>query len=110
MVLCKELSFAGQRRNAIPDCEHETLYLDVSRGSYSKTYLRGVIHHEFFHIIDFRDDGSVYQDKRWKALNPEKFRYGSGGRTVQDLAKTSVLTDKYPGFLNHYSTTGVEES
>jgi hypothetical protein len=25
------------------------------------------------------------------------------------MADTSVLTDKYPGFLNHYSTTGVEE-
>lgn len=109
VVLCKELSFDGQRRNAIPDYEHDTLYLDVSRGAYSKPYLRKVIHHEFFHIIDYRDDGSVYQDKRWEVLNPAKFKYGSGGRTVQDLQKTSVLTDKFPGFLNHYSTTGVEE-
>ena len=109
VVLCKDLSFAGQRRNAIPDYEHDTLYLDVSRGTYSKTYLRKVIHHEFFHIIDYRDDGSVYQDKRWTVLNPAKFKYGSGGRTVQDLQNTSSLTDKFPGFLNHYSTTAVEE-
>lgn len=109
VVLCGELSFAGQRRNAIPDYEHDTLYLDVSRGAYSRPYLRKVIHHEFFHIIDFRDDGSVYQDERWVALNPAKFQYGSGGRDAQDLNETSVLTDKFPGFLNHYSTTAVEE-
>jgi hypothetical protein len=109
VVLCSELSFAGQRRNAIPDYEHDTLYLDVNRGTYSKTYLRKVIHHEFFHIIDYRDDGNVYQDERWMSLNPAKFKYGSGGRDAQDLQETSVLTDKCPGFLNHYSTTAVEE-
>lgn len=83
VVLCSELSFAGQRRNAIPDYEHDTLYLDVSRGTYSKTYLRKVIHHEFFHIIDYRDDGSVYKDERWASLNPAKFTYGSGGRAAR---------------------------
>ena len=109
VVLCSGLSFAGQRRNAIPDFEHDVLYLDVSRGAYSKSYLRKVVHHEFFHIIDYRDDGSVYKDERWAALNPDNFEYGHGGRSAQDLQLTSVLTDKYPGFLNHYSTTGVQE-
>jgi hypothetical protein len=108
-VLCSELSFAGQRRNAIPDYEHDTLYLDVKRGSWDTPYLRKVIHHEFFHVIDYRDDGRVYQDERWMALNPDNFQYGTGGRTAQDVQKTSVLTKSYPGFLNHYSTTGVEE-
>jgi hypothetical protein len=109
VVLCSGLSFADQRRNAIPDYEHDTLYLDISRGTYSKIYLQKVIHHEYFHIIDYRDDGLVYKDERWEALNPAKFKYGSGGRAAQDLQQTSVLTDKFPGFLNHYSTTAVEE-
>jgi hypothetical protein len=109
VVLCREPSFAGQRRNAIPDFEHDVLYLDVSRGAYSKPYLRKVIHHEFFHIIDYRDDGSVYRDDRWAALNPAGFRYGNGGRAAQDRRETSVLTTRYPGFLNHYATTAVEE-
>ena len=109
VVLCSELSFADQRRNAIPDYEHDTLYLDVSRGSYNKTYMRKVIHHEFFHIVDYRDDGSVYKDEGWGSLNPADFKYGSGGRAAQHLLHTSVLTDKFPGFLNHYSTTAVEE-
>jgi hypothetical protein len=109
IVFCKDLAFAGQLRNAIPDFEHDTLYLEVDRGSRNKTYLRKVIHHEFFHIIDYRDDGSVYRDPRWAALNPAEFKYGTGGSNAQNIRSTSVLTDMYPGFLNHYSTTGVEE-
>lgn len=109
VVLCRDLSFGGQRRNAIPDFEHDTLYLDVARGTHNQAYMRKVIHHEFFHIIDLRDDGSLYRDERWASLNPGAFRYGSGGKNAQNLPQTSVLTDKFPGFLNHYSTTGVEE-
>lgn len=109
VILCTDLAFAGQRRNAIPDFEHQDLYLDVSRGSDRGNYLRKVIHHEFFHIIDKEDDGKLYQDERWGRLNPPDFKYGNGGKNAQNNAGTSVLSDRYPGFLNHYSTTGVEE-
>lgn len=109
VALCVELSFAGQRRNAVPDFEGHTLFLEVSRGSGNRLYLRKVIHHEFFHIVDLRDDGRLYRDDAWSLLNPRGFRYGAGGRSVQDFSATSVLTTRYPGFLNHYSTTGVEE-
>jgi hypothetical protein len=109
VVLCKKLSFARQLRNGIPDYEHDTLYLEVSRGSYNRTYLRKVVHHEFYHIVDYRDDGFVYTDERWTALNVAKFKYGTGGKNAQNNPNTSVLTDKFPGFLNHYSTTAVEE-
>lgn len=109
IVLCRALSFAGQRRSAIPDYQHDTLYLDVARGTHSPAYLRKVIHHEFFHLIDYQDDGLVYQDERWSALNPANFKYGRGGASAQEMRETSVLTTRYPGFLNHYSTTAVEE-
>lgn len=109
IVLCEELKFDGQRRNAIPDFEHDVLYLDVKRGDHNTLYQRKVIHHEFFHMIDFKDDGSIYNDKAWAALNPTTFQYGTGGRNAQDDASTSVLTNRFPGFLNHYSTTGIEE-
>ncbi len=109
VVLCKELAFDGQARTAIPDFEHDTLYLDVERGGYNKSYQRAVLHHEFFHIIDYGDDGNLYTDKLWEPLNTSGFKYGDGGRKAQDVQTTSILTDKFPGFLNHYSTTGVEE-
>jgi hypothetical protein len=109
VVLCTGLTFAGEHRTAIPDYEHDTLYLDVSAGSYDKAYIRAAIHHEFFHIVDYQDDGEVYRDERWAALNPPGFKYGSGGRSAQSDSNMSVLTDKWPGFLTHYATTGVEE-
>ena len=109
VVLCEKLSFAGQLRSAIPDYEHDVLYLDAKRGDHNKPYLRKALHHEFFHILDFQDDGRVYKDAGWAALNPAGFKYGNGGVSAQDSPDTSLLTDKYPGFLNHYSTTGVEE-
>jgi hypothetical protein len=109
IVICKDLEFDGQLRGAIPDFEHDTLYLDVLRGGYDRLYLCRVLHHEFFHIIDYRDDGDVYEDKAWAALNRPGFHYGTGGKNAQLVADASELTDKFPGFLDYYSTTGVEE-
>jgi hypothetical protein len=109
IVLCEALSFSGQLRTALPDFENQTLYLDVARGTNNSIYTRTVIHHEFFHLVDYADDGSVYRDDEWSSLNPGSFRYGDGGKNAQANRNTSVLTDQYPGFLNHYSTTGVEE-
>jgi hypothetical protein len=60
-------------------------------------------------MIDLKDDGVLYGDPRWVSLNAPEFHYGNGGRNAQDLAETSVLTTRFPGFLNHYSTTAVEE-
>jgi hypothetical protein len=109
VILCAELKFAGQFRTAIPDFEHNTLYLDIERASTSRIYQILVFHHELFHVFDYADDFRVYEDAAWVELNEDDFRYGSGGKNAQDNPETSVLTDRYPGFLNHYSTTGVEE-
>jgi hypothetical protein len=109
VVFCAELHFADQRRTAIPDFEHSSLYLDIERAAGDTVYVLKVLHHEYYHMIDYADDRLVYEDREWAALNAADFRYGTGGRSVQDQSDTSVLTDRYPGFLNHYSTTGVEE-
>ena len=79
------------------------------RGGYDRLYLCRVLHHEFFHIIDYRDDGDVYEDKAWAALNRPGFHYGTGGKNAQHVASARELTEKFPGFLNYYATTGVEE-
>ena len=108
IVLCRGLSFAGQSRAAVPDFEHDTLYYDVVAGAYSRRYQRHAIHHEFFHIIDYRDDGEVYSDNRWARLNPQKFRYGEGGAKMQNDPLSGLPRD-IPGFLTKYATSGVEE-
>ena len=109
IVMCHELKLSGQRRYAIPDFEHDTLYLDVGMNDQPAIYLRKVIHHEFFHIIDYRDDGLLYEDERWKSLNRPDFMYGKGGAAALGDSTTGELTTKYAGFLTHYATTGVEE-
>jgi hypothetical protein len=93
----------------VANFEENKLYLDAERSEYNRDYQRRVIHHEFFHIIDYKDDGLLYEDKGWASLNPAGFTYGSGGVNAQGLSTSSLLTDRFPGFLNHYSTTGVEE-
>jgi hypothetical protein len=109
VVFCKDLSFAGQKRTAIPDFEHDTLYLDVSRGRHDELYVRKVIHHEFFHLIDLKDDGHLYEDERWARLNPPGFKYGPGGAKFQDDPTVTTTGRDEPGFMNRYATAGVEE-
>lgn len=108
IIWCKNLSFVGQLRTAIPDFENDDLYLDVGRGRFSEMYVRAVIHHEFFHIIDLRN-GTLYNDERWSRLLPKGVNYGRGGRNAQDDPTGSLITERMPGFLNAYSATGVEE-
>ena len=43
--------------------------LDVGTNDQPASYLRKVIHHEFFHVIDYCDDGLLYEDDGWKSLN-----------------------------------------
>ena len=109
IVLASELAFDGQLRGAIPDYAHDVLYYDVARGSYSRSYQRTAIHHEFFHVVDYLDDGQVYRDDAWAALNPDGFHYGDGGRAMQEDALVSLLVADHPGFLTRYATAGVEE-
>jgi hypothetical protein len=109
IVFCKHLSFAKQRRTAVPDFEHEVLYLDVSRGRTDEPYVRKVIHHEFFHIIDLRDDNHLYEDERWSKLNPRGFKYGPGGVHLQHDPTVTETGKDEPGFLNRYAASGVEE-
>jgi hypothetical protein len=108
IVLCRGLSFGGQIRSAIPDYEHDALYLDVVSGEYDRLYQRVVIHHEFFHLIDYHDDGELYSDEQWARSNPNTFRYRDGGARMQDDSWSSLPAD-IPGFLTRYATSGVEE-
>ncbi len=108
IILCRNLSFNGQPRGAIPDFENHALYLDVRTGKHAELWQRKAVHHEFFHIVDYEDDGKIYEDEDWKKLNPESFEYGDGGIKMRD-PDASLLTTSIPGFLTAFSTSGVEE-
>ena len=106
IVLCGELTCGGQPRLGVASYADKSLYLNVNATGY---FARRVLHHEFFHLIDWFDDIQVYQGEQWAALNPPGFEYGDGGESAQDDPTASILTDQYEGFLNRYSMTGIEE-
>lgn len=67
-----------------------------------------IIHHEFYHYWDLKEDGSYADDSEWSALNTSGFRYGNGGR-FNTSPNASGWTSNHPGFLNEYSRSGVDE-
>lgn len=94
----------SQYRAACPEY-NKTFSLYYSTKERSINYIRQVIHHEYFHYVDWVDDGT-YEDKDWRGLNMSNFSYGNGGKNERDFKQ---LDDKCKGFLNFYSTTGIEE-
>ena len=73
-------------------------------------WTRQIIHHELFHLIDWKDC-IIHKDPEWEKLNPSDFKYGSGGISLQKPSDWSAgLPDtSLKGFLNHYSMSGLEE-
>lgn len=68
-------------------------------------YIRIVLHHELFHYVDWVDDFS-YADPEWKKLNEKGFKYGKGGEFEREWVQ---LEPNVKGFINHYSTSALEE-
>lgn len=107
LVLCEGLAFGGQARAAVPDPRSNALYLDVAPGS--PEYRRAVLHHEYFHMVDYADDRQLYTDATWAALNRAGFVYDRGGAFRQERGDQFGLVDDEAGFLTYYATAGVEE-
>lgn len=108
VVVCRDLQFGGQARSAVPDFARGVLYFDCWQNRDQPVFARRVIHHEYFHIIDKIDDGKLFEDEAWEALNAPDFKYGRGGHTMRD-PKAGLASTAMPGFLNRYSTSGVAE-
>jgi len=109
IVLCEDLEYE-HRRVALPEYHQHILFFDIDCDIYQDVYFRGAIHHEFYHMLDFADDGT-FADKDWCLLNPPGFHYGAQG--TSDELCTSPFAGRVrfdlPGFLNVYSTSAVEE-
>ncbi len=107
VVFAEKLSMNGQPRAAVPAFDLNTMYFDPALGAHSDSYQRSVIHHELFHMLDYRM-GKLRKDTEWMALNPKDFKYGSGGHNMR-TAGVGTLTDQIPGFLTIYGTSALEE-
>ncbi len=109
IALVTNMKVVGQKRMAMPDAYGEVLYVDINCVDYGKQYSEHIIHHEYYHMIEQEFNGSMYyKDPNWKLLNKKGFLYGRGGRFMRD---SKLTWKKHPklGFVNGYSTSGLEE-
>lgn len=107
VVFAEKLSLNGQIRAAVPAFDLDAMYFDPALGAHSPGYQRSVIHHEFFHMMDYRM-GKLKVDPEWAALNPQGFKYGEGGAKMR-TSGVGNLTKDIPGFLTLYGTAALEE-
>ena len=95
---------SGFERAALPDFEDRSLYLEVVSYNDHPGYLERVFHHEYFHLVDYFDDGRLYSDIEWTRLNPKGTVYGRGGTAMyRDRACSSSPSSNS---LNACASTG----
>jgi len=110
IIFCEELRYNGQRRRDVPDLASGNLYVDV--GDRSPRRKRHSLHHELWHMIDYRLRGASFAaaDAEWEAANKPGFRYGLGGKHMRSDAASSQLASAPDGhFLNRYCTSAIME-
>lgn len=107
IVFCEGLKINEQVRGAAPAFDLEAMYYDPVLGNYNEHFQRNVVHHEFFHMVDWRM-GLFRKDSVWSALNPAGFKYGDGGSKMRTNGVGELTTD-IPGFLTPYGTSAIEE-
>lgn len=107
VVFVRDLAIGEQPRAAVPDYDHEALYYDV--GAPGENYIRHVLHHEFYHMLEQQLYGDAYyKDPLWQQLNPPEFSYGHGGAFARGSA-VSAFVHPRSGFINGYAMSGLEE-
>jgi len=97
----------SQNRDAIPDYSEDVMAMIYSCKVRSVKDIKNIIHHELFHFYDYIEDGVLYgPDYEWEKYNTPGFFYRSGGVNHREW---KALDPAFKGFLNFYSTTGIEE-
>jgi hypothetical protein len=108
VVLCDRVTYKGQAAAGLPSFAEGRIYLAVPAQSVSKDFARRSVHHELFHLVDYRQGAASGSDPGWANLNDRAFHYGKGG--WHEIALGAHLPDEsVPGFLNRYSRSGPEE-
>jgi hypothetical protein len=109
IVLCTRLSLNAQPIGGIVDFQRGDLYLDSGSLAANVAYARKAIHHEIFHLLDYRRREDIYRDSNWEALNAPGFQYSGDRRFLLSEPNSGVESSDLAGFLNHYSTCNVAE-
>jgi len=109
---CQPLSFQQEPCGGVPDGKHGVLYLAATWERDDPDYVRGLIHHEFYHCVQWQQFGHS-GDSGWAALNSPDFVYGPGGLAANygsDPTFWVMPGEEWGnGFLNQYSMSAPEE-
>lgn len=108
IVFCSDLLHGGQRRSGVAVSDNATVYLNVRSGVFSERFRRKLMHHEFFHIVDFTSFG-LEEDTEWEALNAPGTTYNPATATASGHGPSSDVTHPAPGFLTRYSMADARE-
>jgi hypothetical protein len=109
VVVCGRLTVDGAVYQGSFDAGRGELFFAAQDLRRDRHYARVVMHHEFFHLLDKRQRGSIFEDPAWDALVPRFFDYGDGGRFAQWDRGGAELSTGSPGFVTRYARTGLEE-
>jgi len=110
IAFVKDLNVSGQNRFAMPDPYDETLYYDIEYLIYGADYVREMIHHEFWHMIEEQQFGDMYYHNiTWCSFNRSGFKYGAGGSAAYTDDEYVDGEHTKPGFVTNYSMYGEEE-
>jgi hypothetical protein len=77
---------------------------DVQQGASNETYVRWVLHHEFFHFVDDHLNRGGAEDRAWTALNPKGFHY-----TGVEAPSTGFMDHPRSGVITTYSMKSMWE-
>lgn len=95
-------------RAAMPDSDWSAVYYDIKYIS-NEDYVREVIHHEFYHLIEYNTYGSFYyKDTKWNSFNTLWFKYKNGGEYAYWNSDYDPSRE-HEDFISEYSTYGLEE-
>lgn len=109
VVVCGQLTVDGVVYQGSFDAGRGEVYIAAQNLRRARHYARVVMHHEFFHLLDERQRGTLCADPAWGALDPPYFTYGDGGRSVQWDQWGGELSSGSPGFVTRYARSGLEE-
>jgi hypothetical protein len=108
IVICADLAYGEQKREASYDVEGGRLYFDARLGGEYEHFLRETMHHEYFHFVDLGPGMKNVSRFNWPDLNAPEFSYGTGGENMRN-SDAGVLRSDLPGFLTQYATASEDE-
>ena len=106
VALVKNLKFAEEFVQSIPDAFGEIIYFDIQYGMIARESIKSNIHHSFFRMLEETVFGSLfYEDKEWTNLNIAEYidRPPKGGED----RSYSYIEHPIPGFVNTFSMYGM---